>query len=87
MPAKLATKTANVVATIYEGAFDIAFDCVGVTVCRFAMCSLMPPDGSEECTYRDFGSCILPHAKYAAMNSLRNRLLKELKQIEEDLER
>lgn len=84
MSAKKATKTANVCANIYEGEFQINFDCVGVTVCRFAMCSMMPPDGDEECTYRDYGSCILPHAKHAAIESLRNRLSKELKRIEED---
>lgn len=86
MSAKQATKSANVCATFFEGKFDINFDCVGVTVCRFAMCSMMPPDGTEECTYRDYGSCILAHSKHAAMELLRNRLTKELKQIEEDLE-
>jgi hypothetical protein len=84
MSAKKATKTANICANIYEGKFQLSFDCVGVETCRFALCSMMPPDGSEECTYRDCGSCICPHAKYAALESLRNKLTKELKYIEED---
>lgn len=81
-----ATKTANVCTTLYDGQFDINFDCVGVTVCRFAMCSEMPIDGSEECFFRDHGSCRLPRAKHAAIEALRNRLSKELKKIEEDFE-
>lgn len=83
---KKATKTANVCANIYEGTFDINFDCVGVTVCRFALCLVMPPDGSDECTYRDSGSCISPHAKQAAMESLKIKITKELKLIEENFE-
>ena len=86
MAAKKATKTANICANIYEGEFQITFDCVGVAVCRYALCSMMPPDGSEECTYRDHGSCLCPHAKHKALESLRSRLTKELKQIEEDCE-
>lgn len=86
MAVKKATKTANICANIYEGEFQISFDCVGVEVCRFALCPMMPPDGSEECTYREHGSCLCPHAKYAALDSLKNRLAKELKQIEEVLQ-
>lgn len=86
MPAKKATKTVNAVATLYEGAFDITFDCVGTVVCKFALCPVMPPDGSEECTYREHGSCLCPHAKHAALETLRNRLTKEMKLIEEVLE-
>jgi hypothetical protein len=84
MPAKKATKTANIGATFYEGDFQLSFDCVGVEVCRFALCPVMPPDGSDECTYREYGSCRCQHAKYAALESLRNRITKELKQLEEE---
>ena len=86
MAAKKATKTANICANIYESEFQLSFDCVGVEACRFALCPMMPPDGSEECTYREHGSCLCPHAKYAALEALGNRIKKELKQIEEDLE-
>lgn len=83
MSAKKATKTPNVCANLYEGDFMINFDCVGVEMCRFALCHIMPPDGSEECTHYDHGSCICQAAKYAGLELLRNRLTKELKQIEE----
>lgn len=79
MSAKKATKTANICANIYEGEFLLSLDCVGVDLCRFALCSLMPPDGSEECTYREHGSCRNPAAQYAAVETLHNRLTKELK--------
>lgn len=83
---KKASKTANICANIYEGEFLISFECVGVDACRFALCPVMPPDGSEECTYRDCGSCICPQAKDAALESLRNRITKELKQLRENYE-
>ncbi len=86
MSAKKATKTANICATVYEGNFDITFDCVGVEVCRFALCSMMPPDGSEECIFREHGSCRQSNAKYSSLELLRNRLTKEMKKIDEDLQ-
>lgn len=84
MAAKKPTKTANVCATIYEGEFQVDLTCVGVALCRYALCSLMPPDGSEECTFCQHGNCLCPHAKHAALEGLRNRLTKELKQLQED---
>ena len=82
MPANKATKTANVCANIYEGKFQINFDCVGVGMCRFALCPVMPPDGSEECGYREYGACLCHHAKSAALESLIKRLRQELKNTE-----
>jgi len=79
-------KTANICANIYEGEFSINFDCVGVGMCRFALCHAMPPDGSEECTYREHGACLCPHAKATALVALRNKLTKELKQYSENEE-
>ncbi len=86
MSAKKATKTANVFANIYEGHFDVNFDCVGVTVCRFALCFTMPPEDGDKCHYNDCGSCVSPHSKQASLGSLKNRISKELKLIEENFE-
>jgi len=87
MPKRKANKTANVCANIYDGEFQATtFDCVGVLVCRFALCSLMPPDGSEECVYSEHSSCVCPQARYVALKSLRDKLSKELKSIEDILE-
>ena len=82
MLAKKATKTANICANIYESELQLSFDCVGVEACRFALCSLMPPDGSEECTYSEYSSCLCSHAKIAALEALKNWLGKQLKQLE-----
>lgn len=84
MPVKIATKTANVVATLYEGVFDITFDCVGVMVCQFAMCSEMPIDGSEECFFREHGSCRRPAAQQTTLEIIISRLKRELKQLEDE---
>jgi hypothetical protein len=84
MAAKKRTKTANICANIYEGEFQVSFDCVGVAACRFALCHMMPPDGSEECTYREHGACLSPSAKHAALEALHGKIRKELKQYAED---
>ena len=86
MPAKTATKTANICANIYEGKFIVSFDCVGVLECEFALCPTMPPDGNDECVFREQGTCLSPCAKCAAVERIRKKLASELKQIEEDLE-
>lgn len=80
---KKTIKTANISATLYDGEFDVVFECAGVGVCRFALCHIMPPDGSEECTFREYGSCRCPPAQYAAIESLCRKLSKELKQRSE----
>ena len=80
-------KTANVYASLYGGEFQIGFDCPGVETCRYALCQVMPPDGSEECTYRNHGSCVSPAAQSAAVKMLRNRLTKEMKSLEDDYAR
>ena len=80
MPAK---KPTNVCATLYEGAYDIDYTCVGVEICKHALCPVMPPDGSEDCAYYQYGNCCFPPARYAALEKLRNRLTKELKQFRE----
>jgi len=83
MSAKPATKAANINVSLYDGEFCVAFDCVGVMVCRFALCSVMPPDGNEECTYREYGSCRGPIAQQTALNDFLNKIKKELKQYED----
>ncbi|MDA8428168.1 MAG: hypothetical protein M0T70_02830 [Geobacteraceae bacterium] len=86
MAAKKATKTANVSISLYDGEFQIGFDCVGVMVCQFAMCSEMPIDGKEECFFKEYGSCRRPAAQQTTLERLINRLKRELKQLEEDSE-
>ena len=84
MSAKKATKTANVNAALYNGEFQVGFDCVGVEACRFAFCSEMPPDGSEECFFQEYGSCKRPVAQHTALETLHNRIKRELKQYEDE---
>lgn len=81
MALKKANKTANVNASLYDGDFQVGFDCVGVEVCRFALCSEMPPTGDEECFFREYGSCRFEAAQYAALETLRNRITREMKKL------
>lgn len=78
MPAKPATKLPNVSASIYQGELQMIFECVGAEACKFALCQMMPPDGSEACFFSEYGSCSCPGAKYAAIKGLRGRLAKEM---------
>jgi hypothetical protein len=71
--------SANVYASLYDGEFQVGYDCAGVDTCRFALCSTMPPDGNEECFFRRDGSCTSPIAQQAALESLRSRIKGELK--------
>jgi len=73
------SEKANVNATLYDGEFQIGFDCAGAETCRFALCSTMPPDGDEECFFRQNGSCTHRPSQQAAIESFRNRITKELK--------
>jgi len=84
MSAKKATKTTNICASIYEGEFNLDFACVGLDMCKFALCPVMPPTGDDECCYRDHGDCRSPVAKQSALEKLRNRITKELKQYEDE---
>ena len=78
MPAKPATKLPNVSASMYQGQLQLDFDCVGVEACKFALCPVMPPDGSEACFFSEHSSCSCPGAKFEAMKGLRDRLAKEM---------
>lgn len=82
--AKKATKMANINVSLYDDVLDIGYDCVGVDFCRFALCHTMPPDGSEECTYREYGACRRTSAQYTALKSLQSRLAKHLKEFDEE---
>jgi hypothetical protein len=76
---------AHICAGIYEGEFQLGFDCAGVETCKFALCHVMPPDGSEECTYNQC-ACRNPHSQIAALEALKNAINKELKKLDEENE-
>ena len=86
MSTKKPTRTLNpsINANIYEGQFDIGFDCPGASRCFYALCSEMPPEEDSVCTFYDW-SCTSPLAKVAAMESLQRRIAKELKQYKEEM--
>lgn len=77
--AKKSSLTANVIADIWDGEFSLNFECVGTRLCRFALCPIMPPDGTEECVAKEYGACRSPQAQFAAIEALINNLKKELK--------
>jgi hypothetical protein len=78
------TQTANINATLYDGEFQVGYDCVGVEICRFALCEIMPPTGDNECAFRAYGSCKNPPAQQTALEALRNKITRELKKFEDN---
>lgn len=79
-------KYPNVTAALYDDEYQLNFDCVGVETCRFALCSIMPPTGDEECVSREYGACRCIPAQTAALEALRKKIgqtLKDLKEQEE----
>ncbi len=87
MSAKKPTRTLkpSINATIYEGKFDIGFDCPGANRCYYALCCVMPPEEDSICVFYDY-SCTSPLAKVAAMESLQRKISKELKQYKEEID-
>lgn len=66
---------ANISVTLYDGAFDVAFDCCGPTKCKFALCEFMPPENDDaNCMHKIYGSCHSSDAQIAAMESVKRRL-------------
>lgn len=80
MPAK---KHTNICVSAYDGELDISYDCIGPEKCKYGLCIVMPPDGTEDCTYSKYGTCHFPSARCAAVENLRNRLTRELKHLKE----
>jgi hypothetical protein len=83
---KTGTKSANINATLYDGEWQVNYDCVGVGTCRYALCSIMPPSGDEECAYREYGACRCLPAQYAALGAFKNRAARELTRIQTEMD-
>jgi len=79
-----ATRGPNISAALYDGAFECFCECSGVTACRFALCSEMPPTGDDDCTYKtEHGACRALDATEAALKALRKKISGELKRLSE----
>lgn len=74
-------KTANIYASLYDGKLDVGFDCPGAESCRFALCALMPPDGSRDCYFHENGACRQQTAQYDALERLMKRLKGKMKEL------
>ena len=76
----------NISITIYEGQFDINFDCPGAVRCAHALCYEMPPEDDSKCVRYDHGMCECTFAKIVAMESVQRRIAKQLKLYKEEIE-
>ena len=75
----------NINACIYDNTSSIDYDCIGVAVCKFALCSIMPPTGDEQCTYNNY-KCDCASAQLAALKELQKTINKAIKELEENEE-
>lgn len=75
-------KAANVAATLYDGCYDVGFDCVGTTKCAHARFYTDPPDPDDDCAFLHHGSCTHAPARKAALEQLSERIAEELMKYE-----
>ena len=87
MPAKKRTvknKAANVNVTLYEGSFDVCFDCVGTDKCAHARFHLEPPDPEDECAFVHHGGCTHAPARKAALKLISEKIAEALEEYDFD---
>ena len=76
---------ANISVTLYDGSFDVSFDCDGVLTCKYCLCDLMPPQSeNDHCAYNKWGSCYNVSVNIAAMESVRRRLSQRITRLKSD---
>ena len=80
MTAKKATrlKSANATAGIYDGQFEVFFDCAGPRACAHAGYHLSPPDPDDDCAWHQNGTCLSYRARRTALELMRDGLVAEL---------
>ena len=76
----------NITVNIYEGQFDINFDCPGAVRCAHALCYVMPPEEDSKCAHCDHGTCECTFARITAVESVQRKIAKELKRWREEME-
>ncbi len=74
----------NLAVSFYEGKYDISYECGDESKCRFRMCEVMPPDGSEACLWKEYGMCRFPGAQRDALRRMRDWIGKKIKEVESD---
>lgn len=77
-------KAANIYASLYDGHFDVGFDCPGAESCQYALCAMMPPDGVHDCFFHEHGSCRQQTAQYDALERLMKRLKGKMKEFDDE---
>ena len=79
----MANKNTDISANLFDGQFSLDFCCCGAKQCRHALCAIMPPDGTQDCTYSKHGACNSPDSQLAAVEALRKKLLSEQNRLKE----
>jgi hypothetical protein len=70
----------NIVVTLWDGCFDVTYECAGAKKCKHCLCEIMPAQDDEACCYRDSGSsCGLIKAQVAVLEVVKRRISAELK--------
>lgn len=71
-------------ADTWEGKLTLTFNCPGL--CAYALCPMMPPDGTEPCVYREYGACRNISAQIEAIKALRRSLASALKDLNDKID-
>ena len=75
---------ANISVTLYDGDFDVSYDCSGAIKCKYALWQEMPIDDDEHCGFRQYGACRNQFAQIDSMESARRRLAARIKDVQKD---
>ena len=69
----------NIVVTLWDGSFDVTYECAGAKKCKYSLCEIMLAQDDEACCYRENGSCRLLKAQVAALELVKRQISAELK--------
>lgn len=73
-------KSPNANASLYEGTFELYFDCVGDHVCSHARFFTNPPEIDDDCVSHKDGTCVSGYAREAAVKLLAEKLNVQLEE-------
>jgi hypothetical protein len=73
---------ANVCVNLYDGEFDIGFDCSGATRCKYALAEISPITDDDDCIFNQ-QACRHLAAQLEILEKLKRRITKSINELKE----
>ena len=74
--------TANAYLSLYEGQYDLGFECVGASKCAHARFYVEPPEPDDECSCQANGACNNMQARKASLELMSRVITANLAEME-----